>query len=554
VAVSVITAFVTSSPSPFNLGVEEIIYLNDIGVPGLVVNAMMQRDQALKGLSANASSSPPAPEPGAPAAYEPQPAEPPAPPPMPPEGPPPADYPTGDYLPPPPEDTGYSTFYDSLAPYGTWVDVAGYGPCWQPTVVIANPTWRPYCNAGRWVYTDCGWYWLSGYSWGWAPFHYGRWFQHHQLGWCWAPDRVWGPSWVCWRSGGSYCGWAPLPPGAWYRPGAGLTYRGQSVRGAFGFGLSAKTFTFVGVSHLRDSHLNRHALPLAQAAQVYHTTTASGTIVGHNNQVINSGIPAGRVAAATGKEVHPTAIHELNAAAGQGTRGERFEGSSRTMSVTHPQFPASTGTKPATSGRPRSELRNGGSIPAAGATAVGGARAISTMRSDPAPKTAAPLILHGPDRPAHYTAGTTVGSSSEIYPPKALVVIGNKDVNPPRSVRQSSAWTTERAQPRSTEWTTSARSETAWSAPRHSQSPAYSEQQRQSSTPSYHTQVTTEAWRSAPAPAPAPQLTHSYSSPTPSFTPHAQAVESHPSYSPPSAPAASAPASHAGSSSDKSRR
>src|ERR1017187_6510466 len=53
VAESVITAFVTNTPSPFNLGVEEIIYLNDIGVPGLVVNAMMRRDQALKGLSAN---------------------------------------------------------------------------------------------------------------------------------------------------------------------------------------------------------------------------------------------------------------------------------------------------------------------------------------------------------------------------------------------------------------------------------------------------------------------------------------------------------------------
>lgn len=39
---SVIMAFVTNSTSPFNLGVEEIIYLNDIGIPGSIVNAMMQ--------------------------------------------------------------------------------------------------------------------------------------------------------------------------------------------------------------------------------------------------------------------------------------------------------------------------------------------------------------------------------------------------------------------------------------------------------------------------------------------------------------------------------
>src|ERR1035441_9378741 len=40
---SVIMSFVTNSPSPFNLGVEEIIFLNDIGVSGSVVTAMSLR-------------------------------------------------------------------------------------------------------------------------------------------------------------------------------------------------------------------------------------------------------------------------------------------------------------------------------------------------------------------------------------------------------------------------------------------------------------------------------------------------------------------------------
>src|SRR5207302_3435873 len=111
------------------------------------------------------------------------------------------DYP----LPPGPAEADYSDFSDALAPYGNWVDVAGYGRCWQPAVGAVNPGWRPYCDRGHWAYTDSGWYWMSDYSWGWAPFHYGRWFQHERLGWCWTPDNVWGPAWVSWRYSNNYC-------------------------------------------------------------------------------------------------------------------------------------------------------------------------------------------------------------------------------------------------------------------------------------------------------------------------------------------------------------
>ena len=53
----------------------------------------------------------------------------------------------------PPDGAGGDSeemFQDSLAPYGNWVDVAGYGRCWQPTVVVANPGWQPYFNCGGW--------------------------------------------------------------------------------------------------------------------------------------------------------------------------------------------------------------------------------------------------------------------------------------------------------------------------------------------------------------------------------------------------------------------
>jgi hypothetical protein len=55
---SVIMAFVTNSTGLFDLGVEDIIYLNDIGVSGSVVTAMMQRDQALKELSSGPRARP----------------------------------------------------------------------------------------------------------------------------------------------------------------------------------------------------------------------------------------------------------------------------------------------------------------------------------------------------------------------------------------------------------------------------------------------------------------------------------------------------------------
>ena len=581
---SVLMAYVTNSTHPFNLGVEEIIYLNDIGVPGSVVTAMIQRDEALKGLPgsavpAQAAPAPAAPEPGNPAQYAPQPAAIPAPPEMATEGPPSGDSATVDYSPPPAADTGYSTFYDSLAPYGTWVDVAGYGPCWQPTVVVANPTWRPYCDSGRWVNTDCGWYWMSGYSWGWAPFHYGRWFQHHRMGWCWAPDTVWGPSWVCWRYGESHCGWAPLPPGAWYRPGVGLTFHGRQVSTTFGFGLGVNSFAFVDVSHFRNPHLNRHALPPQQAAQVYNRTVGSTRIVDNRHGVINHGIPVSRVAAATGTEIHQVAIRDANSTARQGTRGERFEGNSRTLSVVRPQFPTPGGTQSASGGRSR------------------------PVRSDPAPRSAAP---HGSDRSAPATGNSRANSVNQATQPKPTVSTVQRNASPRPTVSPSStqaseqparserqrlstaqsyqaptetrrstpALTTDPSRSRTTTspqatfarpavsqrpqsvtspaWSSRAPSESVTSAPRAIAPSVRNEAPPQYTAPSY--QAPAMAPRVAPAPAPAPQQTRSYSPPAVSSTPRAPVMESRPSYSAPSAPAASAPASHTQSSSDKRGR
>jgi hypothetical protein len=100
-------------------------------------------------------------------------------------------------------------FYAPLSPYGSWIEVESYGRCWRPTGVARD--WRPYCS-GYWVWTECGWYWMSDEPWAWACYHYGWWVQHPSDAWIWIPGIEWGPAWVSWRWGDVYIGWAPLPP------------------------------------------------------------------------------------------------------------------------------------------------------------------------------------------------------------------------------------------------------------------------------------------------------------------------------------------------------
>ena len=151
-------------------------------------------------------------------------------------------------------------FNTYLAPHGTWVDVAEYGRCWRPTIVTIDRSWKPYCNGGRWVWSNHGWYWQSDYSWGWAAFHYGRWCNDRGAGWVWVPGSVWAPAWVSWRKSKDYCGWAPLPPAAHYSDRIGLTFRGKRVGVDFDFGLSSDSYSFVESKRLDDHGWHRHRL------------------------------------------------------------------------------------------------------------------------------------------------------------------------------------------------------------------------------------------------------------------------------------------------------
>jgi len=106
---------------------------------------------------------------------------------------------------------GYQSFYSELAPYGEWISYPGYGYVWRYRF-SRYAGFRPYCTRGRWVYTDAGWTWVSSYPWGWAAFHYGRWFYDEELGWLWIPGDQWAPAWVTWGSYEDNFCWAPLEP------------------------------------------------------------------------------------------------------------------------------------------------------------------------------------------------------------------------------------------------------------------------------------------------------------------------------------------------------
>jgi Family of unknown function (DUF6600) len=320
----VILSYIGNSMNPFNLNADQIIYLNDLGVPTEIVNAMQQRDQQLQqmGVTTGAAATPP-PE-------------------------------TTETTPPQPTEVTVNYFYDTLAPYGGWVNFEGYGWCWRPTIVVYNTGWQPYCDNGHWVYTDSGWYWVSGYSWGWATFHYGRWFHHQRYGWCWRPDTTWAPSWVLWRHDRDYCGWAPLPPSAVYRSGVGFVYQGHAA-GA-GLDLDANAFTFVATKNFCDPHPRRHRIRAGEVTRIFNQTTVINNITfdSHHQGIVNAGIPPHDITAVTRREIHPVTIQARNGSVAWGGRHEQFEHNGNTLVVNRPHFVGTPvlsvhqGTSPAT--------------------------------------------------------------------------------------------------------------------------------------------------------------------------------------------------------------
>jgi hypothetical protein len=443
----VLMTYVTNSADIFNIGPNEILYLHDLGVPDAVITSLIQQDSTPGALARKQAANavqplPPGVALNIPATNIFTPRATSLPPPAPAPAPetaevatdlPPADTniaPTVVYTVPTvvQEPVNVSYFYTELAPYGTWIDYPGYGRCWRPTVAVWNSSWRPYCDGGRWLWTDCGWYWYSDYSWGAYAFHYGRWTRPQGYGWLWVPDTCWGPSWVSWRHTRSHCAWAPLPPSACYVGGRGWYHNTLSVGADHDFGLKKDAYVAVPKNQMLSRRPSSHYLSARHAEAVLSDSSVANHYTTVNKTVVNHGVGFENISKMVGGNIRQVSIRSADTVGPRNPRRELLEADGKTLTVARPVAatpvirPPNQPISSLSGQRTRSERTR--TVPVVGhqappADAAGnsiGARttpAVSPGPNDvPSGRAAAPIIMRGSGR----TAGASSAASSVTQP------------------------------------------------------------------------------------------------------------------------------------------
>jgi hypothetical protein len=219
------------------------------------------------------------------------------------------------------------TFYDDLAPYGSWVNYD------DNYVFVPNDRpygWRPY-TAGHWVHTRrYGWMWVSNEPFGWATYHYGRWGYAEDIGWYWVPGRRWAPAWVSWRRSSNHLVWAPLP----YRGGdVDVIVDVSDIPDVYWVAVPADHFLDVDLSIvvIRD---DRERIRFAEEARPL------GAVVVRNDVVVNNVVDVGFVEKETKQQVKTVEVKETDdpKQAGKGGEGE--------VAVFNPEVKAEKNAKP----------------------------------------------------------------------------------------------------------------------------------------------------------------------------------------------------------------
>jgi hypothetical protein len=141
------------------------------------------------------------------------------------------------------------------------------------------PDFMPYGSNGHWVYTDQGWTWDSDYPWGWATFHYGRWFFEDGYGWMWIPGNEWAPAWVSWRQSPDYYGWAPLGP---------QVTMSASFNG--GYNPPPHYWCFVPQRYVASPQVNNYFVSQQQNVTIIHNTTIIQNTTVNNTTIINNNV------------------------------------------------------------------------------------------------------------------------------------------------------------------------------------------------------------------------------------------------------------------------
>ena len=188
-------------------------------------------------------------------------------------------------------------FHVPLEPHGVWIEVGSHGRCWRPAGIAVG--WRPYCY-GRWVWTDCGWYWESSEPWAWACYHYGYWVHDSHHGWLWIPGVEWAPAWVSWRVGGGYVGWAPLAP----RHVSGVSVNFVFVKkNRFHERLSPSTVIVNNTTIINQTTV---------VGGIKHETRTIGN-AGKQRVVVNEGPDVAEIQQAAGKKIERVSVTEAAA-------------------------------------------------------------------------------------------------------------------------------------------------------------------------------------------------------------------------------------------------
>ncbi len=177
-------------------------------------------------------------------------------------------------------DIDINYFYYSLEPYGEWIEIGYDDFVWRP--FKSDYSWRPYSD-GRWEWTRNGWYWVSYEQFGWATYHYGRWFFDDYYGWVWMPDNVWAPAWVEWRYNDNYIGWAPLPPYATFNYRRGIHF---SMNWNSGYAY----WNFVKYNHFVSYNIHNHYVDKNYVKEVFGRTKYRTNYFAENDRIVNGGV------------------------------------------------------------------------------------------------------------------------------------------------------------------------------------------------------------------------------------------------------------------------
>ena len=174
----------------------------------------------------------------------------------------------------------FNYFYTELQPYGEWIELSPDLVVWHPNGI--SPRWRPY-SLGHWNWTDQGWFWDSDEEFGWATYHYGRWYKDNNYGWIWVPGYDWGPSWVEWRHDNNYIGWAPLPPYASFNADNGINF-------SVDWHSPYDNWNFVPYNRFNEPKLSQFLLMESGVARFFDNTTYSNNYYSDHGRIVNGGI------------------------------------------------------------------------------------------------------------------------------------------------------------------------------------------------------------------------------------------------------------------------